>query len=81
MDSGRVANRSKMFKRGVLVYSGGRGKFWEGRIYRCWKRGHILKGMVDSGRASHGCLKGVYYIQGSEDTSHNHVRGGGVDLG
>ena len=59
MVSGRVANRSKMFKRGGYIL-GGRGKFWEGRMCRCWKRGYILRGMVDSGRASHRCLKGVY---------------------
>ena len=57
MDSGRVANRSKMFKRGYIL--SGRGKYWE-VAYRCWKRGHILRGMVDSGRASHRCLKGLY---------------------
>ena len=57
MDSGRVANRSKMLK-------GGAGILWEGGVnsgrvaYRCLKRGYILRGGgVDFGRASRRCLK------------------------
>ena len=81
VDSGKVAYRSKMFKRGMYIL-GGRCTIREDHIYM-FKRGYILRGRVDSGRASYRCLKGGIFWDGRVDsviTSHNHEkRGGGVD--
>ena len=41
-----------------------------------FKRGYILRGRVDFGRASYRCLKGGIFWK---DTSQNNEKGGGVD--
>ena len=57
-----------MFKRGVYIL-GGKGTIWEGHIYM-FKTGYILRGRVDSGRASYRprCLKGGIFWDGRADS-------------
>ena len=63
---GSVAYISKMLKGGCIL--GWKRTFWRGRI-EIFKRGYILRGRVDSGRASYRHLKGCIFLDGRVDSS------------